>query len=234
MKVVIVEVDGGVLARRVPPAHLTSGPARSGDRARWEVHQTAAEPMGSDVDDVESLDAAGEIPARHESGQRQQGIEHERFRRGDGSLEPQRILDLAVHMLTRIRSQTCADQQRRRRIEPCPGRKRRGNLFAPRAGQRGVADTQRARGRVDDHPDAMPPPQRESDDRWRAPRARPPAIPTRAVTPAGPVDRAHPAPTASCQREITHWSPAARVGQTRADTVNGPLRRNVAAASTRA
>jgi hypothetical protein len=73
-------MDGGVLARRVAPAHLLASPARAGDRACRQAHETAAETMGSDVDDVESIDAAGKIPAGDESHRRQERIEDQRVR----------------------------------------------------------------------------------------------------------------------------------------------------------
>ena len=120
VEVVLVEVDGRVLARGVAPAHLAPRPARAGDRAGGQVHQPPAEAVGADVDDVEPVDAPGEVPAGDEPVGRQQGVEHHRLGRGGRDREQQRILDLAVPVLAGLPGQARPEQQRRPAAEAGP------------------------------------------------------------------------------------------------------------------
>ncbi len=205
--VVVVEVDGRVLARGVAPAHLAPRPARAGHRARGQVHEPAAEAMRAHVGDREPVDAPGEVPARDQIRGREQRIE----RPASPARPPPRRAAAGP------RSCRCSARARRgpgaRRSAAAPpassravGRQGRRRVLPAPAGERGVADAQRARGRVGHEPDPLPLPERQRPGRWSTVIGAPPGAPTRAVTPPGPSDRAQPAWPASSQREITHCS----------------------------
>ncbi len=166
-------MDGRVLARwGVPPAHLTAGPARAGDRAGGQVHQTPAEAMRPDVDDVEAVDAAREVPAREEPGGREQGIEHHRLGRGRHGREQERVLELAVPVLARIAGQASSEQDRRRRAGPRLARQRGPGFQRLASGQRELTDAQPRGDRVDHHPDPMPRAERGSQAGGKGERRR--------------------------------------------------------------
>ena len=131
-----MEVDGGVLLgawRQHISAPVHRAPVTP---RRGQVHEPPAEPVGTDVDDVEPLDGAREIPRCHEPGGGEQRVEHERLRRARHGAEQQRVLDLAVEVRAGVGRQARADQERDGGVEPGRGREGRRRLLAlaPRQG----------------------------------------------------------------------------------------------------
>lgn len=62
VQVVLMEMDGGIVARRVPPAHLVAGPERTPDAAGRQVEQTPIHPERAAIPDDRSANIEPEIP----------------------------------------------------------------------------------------------------------------------------------------------------------------------------
>jgi len=63
-----MEVDRGIVARRVAPAHLAPAPLRADDAARGHVDQPAVPALRPRIGDRLAADAVGKIPRRqHQS-----------------------------------------------------------------------------------------------------------------------------------------------------------------------
>ena len=159
VQVVVVEVDGAVLLRRVAPAHLAPRPVGPHHGARREVHQLAVEPVRSHVDRAGARRVPGEVPERDQVAARRAARLRE-LRRLERSVVDRRALDLPVVVAGHWRAAESGHQERRAAVEGgCAIEDRGGDarVVRPDARREGrLADGQRARGRVVGRPHAVP------------------------------------------------------------------------------
>ena len=67
MEIVIMKVNGAVLIRRVPPAHLLAGPVRARHGTGGKIHELAVKPVGSDIHDPCAGNFSGKIETQNGS-----------------------------------------------------------------------------------------------------------------------------------------------------------------------
>ena len=67
--IVFVKMDGRVLVRSMPPAHLAAGPRRPRNSPRRHVVQSAVKPVRANVDDPGGGDLLCKVPARDHARQ---------------------------------------------------------------------------------------------------------------------------------------------------------------------
>ena len=89
-------MDGGILVRRMPPAHLAAGPRRPRNGPRRHVVQSAVKPVRADVDDPGAGDLLGKVPARDQSRQHFTLRRPRDLVRIEDAVEQHRALDAAV------------------------------------------------------------------------------------------------------------------------------------------
>ena len=118
VEVVVVEVDGGVVLRRVAPAHLLASPARALHSPRGDVHQLSMQTVRPHVHDALARGLAGEIPGRHRACGRSGGRQRVHLGPVERVTQEERRLDLPVEVGGRGPAPQRGDEERGAGVEP--------------------------------------------------------------------------------------------------------------------
>ena len=94
--IVIVKMDGRILVRGMPPAHLAAGPRRPRDGPRRHVVQGAVKPVRANVDDPGAGDLLCKVPARDQARQHFTLRCSRDLARVEDAVEQHRALDATV------------------------------------------------------------------------------------------------------------------------------------------